>query len=793
MKCLATLILGLAGVPLSNLHGQTAERRQHSGDDYQNITTSGAWCWFSDPRAVYHQGKYRRTYVGWVNHRGDVVIGAYDHPTGRIETFVLHEKLEADDHVNPSILIRADGRLMVFYSQHSTGDSPIQLRVSREPEEITGWEPARALVLNNTRDYPKDYRDSYCYSNPYQLSKENGRIFLFWRGMGFKPNVAVSADGGMTWTGSRILIHPDDIYRDRRPYLKVDSNGRDRIHLAFTDGHPRDEPTNSIYYACYRRGAFYKADGTKIADLESLPMKPEQTDRVYDARATQVRAWIWDVAEDKNGRPVLVYARLPSENDHRYHYARWDGKRWVDHEIVIAGQWFPKTPPGQQELEPHYSGGLVLDHNNPDTVYLSRQVNGVFEVEDWSTRDLGRIWTSVPITQKSLYDNVRPFVIRHHKPGEKPSLLWMQNQNYIHYTNFKSSLKMDKLFEQLSSDLQPRAIVEAMRRVADWQVLHPSGHPSRDWTQGALYAGMMAWARMAPESTYLEALIEIGDLNNWQLGDRRYHADDHCVGQTYLDLYARFKDPRMLDAVRERFDWILANPAKTGLQFDTPGCLDRWCWCDALFMSPPLWAKLAAITGERKYLEFMNKEFWATTEFLYDREENLYYRDSRYFSQREASGRKVFWSRGNGWVIAGIARVLESLPADYPERPKYVELFKAMAGKLVKLQGRDGLWRASLLDPDAYPAAETSGTGFHCYAMAWGINQHLLERDLYLPAVLKAWKGLVNSVLPDGKLGWVQPIGADPRKVSAEQTEVYGVGAFLLAGSEMYKIAQRKN
>jgi rhamnogalacturonyl hydrolase YesR len=207
-------------------------------------------------------------------------------------------------------------------------------------------------------------------------------------------------------------------------------------------------------------------------------------------------------------------------------------------------------------------------------------------------------------------------------------------------------------------------------------------------------------------------------------------------------------------------------------------------------MAPPVYAKLAAMTGDARYLDFMEKEFRATYDFLYDKEQHLFYRDHRYFQQKEANGEKVFWGRGNGWVLAGLAHLLKELPHGGKEREFYVTLFKEMAHRVRSLQDTSGYWHASMLDPASYPNPETSATGFFCYGLAYGVNAGLLERGEYLPAITLAWRALVRSVYPDGKLGWVQPIGADPKKVERHMTEVYGVGAFLLAGSEVYKMSE---
>lgn len=343
----------------------------------------------------------------------------------------------------------------------------------------------------------------------------------------------------------------------------------------------------------------------------------------------------------------------------------------------------------------------------------------------------------------------------------------------------------------LPEDMQPAQIQSIMSKVADWQLANPSKHQTADWTHGALFAGLTAWAQMADTDAYYNALLGFGEKNGWQPGTRKYHADDHAVGQMYIDLYKKFKNPKMIAGIQQRFDEILAEQPKTQLAFESKNNQYRYSWCDALFMAPPAWAKLAAVTGQRKYLDYMNQEWWATTDFLYDKEEHLFYRDSRYFTKQEANGKKVFWSRGNGWVFGGLVRILESLPAEHPDRGKYEMLYKEMAAKVIKIQPTEGMWHSSLLDPVAYPLKEASGSGFFCYGLAWGINHGLLDEKTYLPAVVKAWAGLVSCVHPDGKLGYVQPIGADPRQVTADQTEIYGVGAFLLAGSEVYKIAIR--
>jgi len=408
--------------------------------EYLSLTDDGAWCWFGDPRALYHDGK---VYAGWNSKEGGIWVGTCDVATGAVERTCIHPNLEQDDHDTPSLLVRNDGRLLVAYSGH--GGPEMYLAVSTKPEDISAFEPSRVLKLNSVEANRHCYAgglNTYTYPSLFYLS-EPGTLYLAWRGLDFKPNLSWSKDWGKTWTPGRIYVYPKkDAYKNKRPYMKIATNGRDRLHFAFTDGHPRKEPENSIYYACLKDGIFSKADGTAFCELNKVPFDVRDADVVYDARLTKEKAWVWDVAADAEGHPVIVYVRFPNDTDHHYWYARWDGKRWMNHELVSGGGWFPQTPEGAKEREPNYSGGLVLDHDNPNVVYLSVPVNGVREIQKWTTTDLGTTWKKEAITSGSKRDNVRPFAIRHAPPGG-PHVLWMTLNSYTHFTDFDSEIKGD--------------------------------------------------------------------------------------------------------------------------------------------------------------------------------------------------------------------------------------------------------------------------------------------------------------------------------------------------------------
>lgn len=357
------------------------------------------------------------------------------------------------------------------------------------------------------------------------------------------------------------------------------------------------------------------------------------------------------------------------------------------------------------------------------------------------------------------------------------------------FSFFFSKAQKDKLPEK-------DEVMMIMESVANWQLNEKLNHKLTDWTNGALYAGMMEFAKIANDQKYMDWLIDKGNKTNWEPHKRqnmldRYHADDYAVGIMYLEMFHIKGNGHMLDPILKLLNTIHANPSTVGLDFafhrhQRP--IERWSWCDALFMAPPVWAKAYGITGEPKYLDFMYKEYKATADFLYDHKEHLFFRDSRYFHQKEPNGQKMFWGRGNGWVLGGLPIILEELPDTYNEKMWFEKLFVDMATRIASLQDETGYWHASMLDQESYPNPETSSSGFFIYSLAWGINNGYLDYKKFQPVVLKGWNALTEAVFPDGKLGWVQPIGENPKNTTKEMTEVYGVGAFLLAGTEIYKL-----
>jgi unsaturated rhamnogalacturonyl hydrolase len=346
------------------------------------------------------------------------------------------------------------------------------------------------------------------------------------------------------------------------------------------------------------------------------------------------------------------------------------------------------------------------------------------------------------------------------------------------------------LATDVSSEIKPNAIDAAMKKVADWQIKVAEPKFNQQWTFAALYDGLLAASKATGDAKYHDTMLRMGEHFDWKLIDNRFpHADDQALGQAYLDLYLgdpkASRQPVRMANTKEIMDRLIVRP-------DDPDKL-LWWWCDALFMAPPVLSRMYVITGDRKYLDYMDHEWWLTSASLYNTENHLYFRDSRYFTQKQDNGKPLFWSRGNGWVLGALVKVLEIMPADYPSRPKYVQQFREMAAEVTKIQSPDGLWRSGLLDPDAYELPEVSGSAFFTYAIAYGINEHILDRKTYQPVVEKAWKGMLTHIYADGRLGSIQPIDGQPGKFKPSASYVYGVGGFLLAGSEMHRLAAGKH
>jgi len=419
------LVLLVAATAPVWAQGPARARRARTTDAQSHATRSsfgtwgpGAWSWFGDPRAVYVTGQYDEIFLGWIDWSGNVTIGAYDPEFGVMRTAVVGH-LKHDDHSAPSMFVEPDKRLTVFWSGHDGRE--MEYRSTLRPEDITAWGPLQHLPANVKGS------QGFTYSNPVLLPAEGNKLYMFWRGGDWSADYATRTLDGR-WSRAHEMIRVPN----ERPYVKVDSNGRDEIAFAFTNGHPRNVLT-SVYYAAYRAGSLWTAGGRWIARIGSRPIAPRQADVVYNAAATDVPSWVWDVALDPQGRPVIVYATFPSHRHHEYWYADWTGTRWVSHFLTSAGG---TISPGTIEYE--YSGGITLDHSDPSIVFLSRQVPGGWDIERWTTSDGGVHWHHTVVVPADGTENVRPVVPRGWDRGPM-SLLWLHG-HYGSYTTYRTSV-----------------------------------------------------------------------------------------------------------------------------------------------------------------------------------------------------------------------------------------------------------------------------------------------------------------------------------------------------------------
>ena len=326
------------------------------------------------------------------------------------------------------------------------------------------------------------------------------------------------------------------------------------------------------------------------------------------------------------------------------------------------------------------------------------------------------------------------------------------------------------------------------------EIVTDRARPSNIWTRGTYYEGLMALYEIDPQKRYYDYAVQWGEDHDWSLrgGNRNRNADDQCCGQTYIDLYKIDPQPERIANIKANIDFVVSNPEN-----------DDWWWIDALQMAMPVYAKLGALYDNDRYYEKMYDIYMYTKEThgtngLYNPEDHLWWRDKDYDPPyKEPNGEDCYWSRGNGWVFAALVRVLDVMPSDAPHRDEYITTFKEMASALIKVQRPDGFWNVSLHDPTNYGGKETTGTAFFTYGLAWGIRNGLLDKETCLPAAIKGWNGMANDSLHEnGFLGYVQGTGKDPsagQPVTYDKVpnhDDYGVGAFLLAGSEIYKLSE---
>ncbi|MFC7238536.1 BNR-4 repeat-containing protein [Saliphagus sp. GCM10025317] len=404
--------------------------------NHGNYGIDARWIWFTNPRAVRHVGDRERTYVCYLGGPTgrDIVAAAYDHETRSFSTTVVDESFSDDDHTNPSLIVRNDGRILLFWAGHN-GDA-LHYAVSCDPESVSAFGPTRQIE-----------QESVTYPNPVRSPDDPETLYLFYRDRTYTRDVTndkygymgdgnlyyrVSEDDGLTWSDqTRIAVPPEGHYS----MYFVPARGDDAIHFFFTDAERGgDAPKWNVMYAQFRNGRFHAADGSQIAGTDDLPMTKSDLEVVYDSTAAGNHyAWVWDSAVDDDGNPVVAYATFPSTLAHEYRYARWDGDQWCDHHLADAGRYIARRP-----IELHYSGGLSIDRDDPSVVYGCVSRGDQCELRRFETDTGGETWAEMTMTKRPVGCAIRPVVPRN--AGEEVPVLWTTG-SYKHMDTAQTVLR----------------------------------------------------------------------------------------------------------------------------------------------------------------------------------------------------------------------------------------------------------------------------------------------------------------------------------------------------------------
>lgn len=429
MKRKIILILLFFCISIIRLYAENIENVP-TGGGYP-VTTEGAWCWFADPRALHYENKegtVNKTYIGYIDIHGSIKAMQYDFKKKKQDEVLIRSYFQPDDHNNPTFLVLPDERIMIFYSRH-TDEPCFYYRVSRNPGDITTLGEEKIIKTKNNTTYP----------SPFILSDDPEHIYLCWRGIGWHPTIAKLSlpdekdDVNVVWGPYQMVKSTG-----ARPYAKYMSDGKDRIYLTYTTGHPDNELPNFLYfnYIDIRTLQLKDAEGNVLSTIADGTFKVDKTaDYVAQYPSTVVdnpseRDWVWQIASDRKGNPVIAMVRISDDKEsHDYYYAKWNGREWKKTFLANAGGHFHQTP----NLEKCYSAGMAIDPSNANEVYCSLPVEGkygkVYEIVKFILNEEGKVISKKAITKDSRLNNIRPYMI----PDSENTplrLTWMYGNYY---------------------------------------------------------------------------------------------------------------------------------------------------------------------------------------------------------------------------------------------------------------------------------------------------------------------------------------------------------------------------
>jgi len=729
-------------------------------------------------------------------------VGSYDHATGMLSrpTLVM-DKGTGDAHDNPVISIDERGFIWIFSTSHGR-QRPSYIHRSEKPYDIETFVRIPAVQTTETGTVPFD---NFSYFQPWHIP---GRGFIvFATKYGYPadrtPCFLTSTDGIRWSKWNRLAVMGSGHYQ------VSGTNGKKAGTMM--NYHPVRE--GRIHGLNFRTNLYYLetcdfGESWQAADGTSLQLPLTGTDNpalVRDYRADSLLVYLKDLQYDAGGNPLLLYITSrgyesgPRNNPRTWTLARWTGNRWIFTEIttsdnnydsgeliLLPGRWL-LIAPTERGPQPYNTGG---------------------EVALWESPDEGISWNRTKmVTLQSRYNHTYVRRVIHGRPGFLA--LWADGHgrqpspSRLYFTNvngelFQMPVSMESNLSAFAVSNLPTApdkesVKSLMDRVNSYQLEHPWREYDDNWIRGTYYAGVMACYLATGDESYLRQCEDFCQSLGWKLPklppeSKQSGANLLTCGQTMLECYMVKREAHKIENIVAHLeDPSIRNPVSNPMEWYHEGGRR---YVDGLFTGPPALAMLYAMTGKEKYLCWMEACFWDVYGKLFDREENLFYRDHRFMNRITDEGREIIWSRGNGWAFAGIARILKYLPEDYPNYQRYRLLFREMAASLKSRQSEEGFWYPNLADPQHIPLKETSGTGFFVYGLAYGINQGILEWEEYIPVAEKAWSSLCDAVSREGKVEWGQPVGYQPVMHRQEDSHEYVTGTFLLAASEIYKMKE---
>lgn len=397
------------------------------------VSPSGAWCWFADPRALHHENEtlgINKTYVGSIDNMGNIIAEEYDFNSGLKESVLIRSWFQPDDHDNPTFIALPDGRVVVFYSRH-TDEPCFYYRVSDSSGSLSTLGEEKILKTENNTTY----------SSPFILSDDPDHIYLCWRGINWHPTIArltfPDENGDMVFDRTPTQIVQSS---GARPYCKYNSNGKDRIYLAYTTGHPDNEFPNHLYFNAIdiNSGDITDIVGSTQGNVWTQPVMKVDKSREFTAShpdmlidaPEDLRDWVWQLAIDGNGHPVVAMVTIsPDKKEHKYYVARHDGKEWSKHFVADGGGWFHQSP----DIEHCYSGGMAIDPHDTDRIYCSVPVEGrygrKYEIVGYTLDSKGNVVSTDTVTANSAKNNIRPYVVQQSE-GSPLRLAWMYGNYY---------------------------------------------------------------------------------------------------------------------------------------------------------------------------------------------------------------------------------------------------------------------------------------------------------------------------------------------------------------------------